>query len=371
MANKHCVDVPSPSSLARTAVCPGWFLGHKRMGDNMKQIVDKIPKTFADEGTEKHACYESAIYALLGRSIEEAVSDVEKEYGNKKWWSFDFKRELAEYLSILLTDMREIHGQLRSEVTSDCSEYVDGLYGTADAVVSNDTEIHVYDIKTGMRKVEVQDNLQLVCYAAGFITPTTKRVAISIWQFGKLYTAIYSTEEIKQKMLEIKAIIEESKKDDAKRVASEHCSYCPLATTCATARKRMYGLLGEVMEQKDQLDLMSMSEYEDFYDVVTEAKSLIEAVYNNMSGALKNNEENLQKHFLYRTQGQRKIINVPKLVEWLTYQFVSVSIEELYAMPVLSVGALEKKYGKDLIGAVPEDIIQRGADKITVKKKSG
>lgn len=119
--------------------------------------------------------------------------------------------------------------------------------GTVDFAIITPTEIHIYDLKTGMGPVSSEDNPQLACYLLLLkeFYPGRERFFGTIVQPRLDYA---STHEFTAAAL---ANLREKVAwcyDNPDLVAGGHCDHCPLLSTCGTARTYAETLLAESLE---------------------------------------------------------------------------------------------------------------------------
>lgn len=66
--------------------------------------------------------------------------------------------------------------------------YSPGEHGYVDCAIVTDEHVHIVDLKTGQIEVKAENNLQLLIYALGLASDTTKNLSMSIVQNGEVDT---------------------------------------------------------------------------------------------------------------------------------------------------------------------------------------
>lgn len=229
-----------PSSAKRWMTCPG------SVAAVAAAPVDDTPSEAAAEGTAAHALAE----ILLTERIElrgqgELLKAWKAEYG-EKYDANELKAGVMPYVDKVSDVWEELGGRKRARLLLEQRVFViDGVYGTADAVVASDKGVlHVLDLKFGRGvRVEAEGNPQLRCYALGALQDAEleqdiREVRMTIVQprhkdGGHTSTAVMTAEALHTWGEELKAAAEAAKAEDAPRVPSEGgCLFCPAAPWC-------------------------------------------------------------------------------------------------------------------------------------------
>lgn len=219
-----------PGSVAAIAACP----------------VEDTTSEAAAEGTAAHALAE----ILLTERIElKGRGDLMKAWHSgygKRYDGNELKAGVMPYVDKVSDAWEELGGRKRSRLLLEQRVFViDGVYGTADAVIISDKGVlHVLDLKFGRGvRVEAEDNPQLRCYALGALQDAEleqdiHEVRMTIVQprhkdGGHISTAVMTAEALHAWGEELAAAAEATKVEGAPRVPSEGgCLFCPAAPWC-------------------------------------------------------------------------------------------------------------------------------------------
>lgn len=219
-----------PGSVAAIAACP----------------VEDTPSEAAAEGTAAHALAEILLrerIELKGRG--DLLREWAAEYG-EKYDANELKAGVMPYVDKVSDAWEELGGRKSARLLLELRVFViDGVYGTADAVVISDKGVlHVLDLKFGRGvRVEAEDNPQLRCYALGALQDAEleqdiHEVRMTIVQprhkdGGHTSTVVMTAEELHAWGDELAAAAEATKIEGAPRVPSEGgCLFCPAAPWC-------------------------------------------------------------------------------------------------------------------------------------------
>lgn len=229
-----------PSSAKRWMTCPGSVAAIAACP------VEDTTSEAAAEGTAAHALAE----ILLRERIElKGRGDLMKAWHSgygKRYDGNELKAGVMPYVDKVSEAWEELGGRKRSRLLLEQRVFViDGVYGTADAVIISDKGVlHVLDLKFGRGvRVEAEDNPQLRCYALGALQDAeleqdTHEVRMTIVQprhkdGGHISTAVMTAEALHAWGEELAAAAEATKVEGAPRVPSEGgCLFCPAAPWC-------------------------------------------------------------------------------------------------------------------------------------------
>jgi len=212
------------SNAHRWLYCPGSV-----------KAEDGLPNTsspFAEEGTRAHDLAELALTTVP------AALDLfeDQDMANHVRVYTEYVERLSAGADLVLIEERV-----------DYSDWVDGGFGTADAVVVRGDTLHVVDLKYGMGvPVSAEDNPQGMLYglgayaAVGAIVEVT-RVVISIIQprLDSISEWEISLADLLRWAEWVSARAEATKADDAPRVPGEKtCRWCKAKHNCAALLKQ-------------------------------------------------------------------------------------------------------------------------------------
>lgn len=229
-----------PSSAKRWMTCPGSVAAIAACP------VEDTASEAAAEGTAAHALAE----ILLRERIElkgqgELLKGWKAEYG-ERYDANELKAGVTPYIDKVSDVWEELGGRKRARLMLEQRVFViEGVYGTADAVIISDKGVlHVLDLKYGRGvRVEAEDNPQLRCYALGALQDAEleqdiREVRMTIVQprhkdGGHISTAVMAAEELHAWGEELSAAAAATRNEGAPRVPSEDgCLFCPAAPWC-------------------------------------------------------------------------------------------------------------------------------------------
>lgn len=127
--------------------------------------------------------------------------------------------------------------------------FVKDMKGTADAVVVNEGHLHVIDFKTGMGRVAVEENPQLMAYALGVLEELTtpiKSITLHIAQPAISYLQGWkvSKKALKQFGRDLKEAAALCFEDSPVFSPTEdNCRWCSAAPNCDALKKKMTAIM--------------------------------------------------------------------------------------------------------------------------------
>lgn len=176
--------------------------------------------TYAQEGTNAH---DEAEQVLLGKkSLSDAQYQIE-EY-------VSYVQECASSAKELLVEQEVYY-----------SDWVDGAFGTADAVIINDNHIEIVDLKYGKGlKVDAENNPQLRLYALGAyqkwafdVEPDTITMTIVQPRLDHISSETLTIDELLDFGEEVKVRAEATLDPNAKAIAgTKQCQWCKAKGVC-------------------------------------------------------------------------------------------------------------------------------------------
>jgi hypothetical protein len=244
----------SASSLPRIALCPASY--------RMSIGIPNKSNLAAERGTAIHEMAE-----LLWKNVEFDVVDKEGLQ-----WAHDY-----------LDYVRGIEGNALLEVN--LTEYLKTVHpllgGTGDAIVTNDKELHIVDLKTG-RGVVKTDSIQLKTYALGaWIKLGRPELTIFAHIFQPHYAqqlpAQYSYDDMVDFEIELKALADRAEDPfENPTPGYEQCKYCPARVTCPSIKDKAIEVAKNEFKAEEHLadlpELLDTAEMlEGWIDAVREA----------------------------------------------------------------------------------------------------
>ncbi|MCC8073674.1 MAG: DUF2800 domain-containing protein [Clostridiales bacterium] len=224
----------SASSAYRWLACPP----SAKACENIKDTAS----TYAQQGTDAHTLCEYKIKKAIGQKTDDMTDDLEFFDSEMD----DCSEEYANFVIEQLEKAKELcpDPELLIEERLDFSRWVPEGFGTGDAVIVADKNLHIIDFKYGVGVlVEAENNPQMRCYALGALDTydgiyDIETVTMTIFQprRGNVSTAQMSKSELldwAQSTLLPTAKLAYEGKGEYK--AGDHCRFCKLKATC---RKR-------------------------------------------------------------------------------------------------------------------------------------
>ena len=226
-----------PSSLSRILECPASI----RLSEAFP-VIDK-GSAAAEAGTVQHQMFERA---MQGKEIE---SDV-VEFENLIAANYCPKRAIRNVeMSVvaaekLLSTYSAINVVLEQKVLCGAAISRDDFWGTADVLAWNNRTrtLVVADLKTGLKRVNPEDNPQLLAYAMGarravawrptkivlaIIQPTKCGIKPAVWETSAEKLDLFA-ESVKSALAEIETA--------EPRPSKTACVYCPAKKTCPASK---------------------------------------------------------------------------------------------------------------------------------------
>lgn len=164
----------SPSSSERWINCPPSM--------KLSEEFQEEASSYAKEGTEAHALCEHKLKKLLGMESKDPSESLE-------FYNEEMEECAENYASYVLEIISSYKDPLvLIEERLDLSKFVKESYGTADAIIVTDDEIHVVDYKHGQGVlVDAPKNTQLMLYGLGALNLfdgiyDIKKVTMHIYQ---------------------------------------------------------------------------------------------------------------------------------------------------------------------------------------------
>lgn len=213
MSKKHAVL--SASGSHRWMNCPGSVRLEQ-------QIPQKPSSAAADWGTRAHDFSE----AVLNGQMD--LYEIPAEF-----------HDVVEMYTKYVTAHVQPESVLWVEKSFDLGKIHDDMFGTCDAVVITGNTMHVIDLKSGIGKVEAQDNTQLMYYALGALLEVPNKsaieqVAMHIVQpkLGAVDKWEVSVDHIYAWAQELKAAAVATEKHNAPVIPGEQCQWCRAKAIC-------------------------------------------------------------------------------------------------------------------------------------------
>ncbi len=267
--------------------------------------------------------------------------------------------DMADYVAEYIEYVDSISPERQIEVSLDIAA-IDGR-GTADAVITTHSQVHIIDLKYGRGRVEAEWNVQLMLYALGMLSKHPSHEFVLHIVQPRINN--YSVWKIPAKDLRrwaettLAKAVAKTRGPRPRRTPGEvQCRWCKAAPTC----KALYDHTFEVLQGLFEADMTP-----DDTQRVLDNKALIEKF-------LKAVEENALKELIvgHPVQGY-KLVAGRKARKWspsAEREITSKLGDEAYTTKLKGIGDITKLLGKDFVAdntitPVPKLILAKEGDK--------
>lgn len=352
----------SPSSLYRSAACPGWV-------EYTKDLPDSPPSVHAEEGTAFHEIMERVVSMHLHTDDR---LDVFTELIQQKYEKYpDMQAVVESTLSEVLVKwnrFKETHDypvlctELRVHLTED-------IFGTADLVftgynkATGQTDIVVIDYKYGMGvRVEAQNNLQGLAYLLGAIeTLQLKNIGRTIFIIAQVRLddgwslAEYDREELntyREKILRIvdrvKAVCNGEVPLEGNLCPGSHCRWCKADGLCIAQKKDTFDMVDSSASElplAERISTLTLDQQVAIFLRKTQIEDFLNAVAMNVQRTLESGVTHPDVKIV-ETNGRRgwKDSTTPDDLKEL-----GVSDPTVVKISLKGIGEVEKAIGKGKI----------------------
>lgn len=272
----------SPSAAKRWMTCPG------SVAAIASCPVQDTASEAAAEGTAAHALAEILLRERIAlRGQGELLKQWQTEYGDR-YDANELKAGVMPYVDYVSEAWGDLGGRKRARLLLEQRVHViDGVYGTADAVIISDKKriLHVIDLKFGRGvRVEAEDNPQLRSYALGALRDAELEQEIEeVWMTivqprhrggGHISTAVMTAEDLHDWEEELIIAAGAADDPDAPRVPSEDgCRFCPAAPWCPERAAEVAEVVGLVGDREPAEQVLSYAP-----SVLGQAMDVVESV---------------------------------------------------------------------------------------------
>ena len=150
----------SPSSAERNIRCPPSLLLGEEVGP------EDSGSDYSREGTEAHSLCEYLLRTALGEKVEDPRLHLHYYNEEMQGCAEGYRDEILSIYETLRQSCRDPAIFVEQQVSLE--EYVEGCFGTSDAIIIGDGHMYVCDYKHGKGvPVHAEENSQLKCYALG------------------------------------------------------------------------------------------------------------------------------------------------------------------------------------------------------------
>lgn len=246
----------SPSGSSRWMVCPGSI--------RMTSDINRKSGSAADRGTAIHQIGED----LLSGKSPSINDDLIFKSGNltmKYVISKDMMEEAKNYHSYVMSiAKKDKNSELTVEMNVDLTDIAPDTFGHADAVVLENGNLHIIDLKTGAGLISAKENSQLKLYGYGAFKEyelfhNIDNIILHIVQDNAKTGgdrsnswSITPDDLIMWIDDEVKPAAEEALKDDSKCIPGEsQCQWCDAASFCPALHKHAESIIEDVFDNLD------------------------------------------------------------------------------------------------------------------------
>lgn len=342
----------------------------------LEQGFEDKPSEFAAEGTLAHAVAEARLTRLLQGKKPLTPAALRKHELYRPVMD-EHADTYADYVMEHLTAAREAtpDAMVMLEERIDYSEYVPGGFGTADAVLIADGEMHVFDFKYGKGvPVDATGNPQIRLYALG-----------AYLAFRDLYDIRRVTGHIVQPRLdniscetltaeELLAWAEEYVQPRAQMASAgegvitpgEHCRWCRFKNSCRAYATRQLEMAATAFQEPEHTERLpaelSPEEISEILTRVDELAKWAKSVKEHALDQAINHGVSYPGWKVVQGRSNRKISDPSAALERLTG--AGHNLRDL--MEPKSLTALEEVVGKKALAALLDDLIVKPAGKPTL-----
>ncbi len=226
-------------------------LGEQCLRDG-SMAADHVGESITIQHYKHHKLSASSAHRWLvcPGSVETADQDVQEGPGTTWVVSEEMAEAVQLYLDVVRQALKDLPGStLQVEQNFELYDLHPDMGGSCDAIVTQPMgTIKVFDFKYGMKPVEAEDNAQLKFYSVGGIRsawdPEIVEVVIVQPRAFHKDGPVRSWKTTPESLVkfgdgELKVKAAEAFGKNPKRVAGDHCKFCPKAAGCQTLREHV------------------------------------------------------------------------------------------------------------------------------------
>lgn len=348
------------SGSHRWTACPGSV--------KAEEGIEERRSAFADEGTAAHELAE----LVLGEGGD-CQSWVGKTLIENNAHSVD--QEMADYVQVYVDHVKSIKGRHEYEQRVEFTDWVPGGYGTADALVLQDSTLYVIDLKYGKGvPVSAAENTQGILYALGAVADyeflhDIQTVVIVIVQ--PRIDSISEWSINKEQLLRwgewLSERAEAALADDAPRVAGEkQCRFCRAKPTCAQLLRVTHEVIATDFDNLAQManpDTLTTLQLKKALENKALIVSWFDAVEQHAFNLLESGKS-FPGYKLVAGRSVRQWADEASAEQTL----VDLLAEGAYERKLLSVAKAEKVLGKKGSGAIADLIVKPQGRPVIVRE---
>lgn len=323
----------SPSSAHRWLICSA--------APSMEAGIEDTPSEYAIEGTTAHNVAE-----MLLNDDREGLAAIEDQIDEQY-------PDMPEYVDKYVEYVTAQPGKLFVESKVDYSEWVEGGFGTADAVVFENGRLSVIDLKYGKGDTVIaEENPQLMLYALGalnefdfiFDIETIRMVIvqprkehISEWEITR--SELINWGEYARDRAELTAVDDPEFAPDDKA-----CKYCKAKATCRALQEHAFAIaIDEFKNVRDPLKL-SNEEIAEIIPSLPLLKQYMDAVKGYAYGEIEQGRD-IPGYKLVEGRSLRKWDDEAAVEDRLK-RVKKLKVADIYTKKLVSPAQAEKLLGK-------------------------
>lgn len=323
----------SPSSAHRWLVCSA--------APSMEAGLPDTTSVYAEEGTTAHAAAEAIL-----RGDMEAISVMADEIDGKY-------PDMPGYVDDYVAYVQAQPGRLYIERKVDYSDWVEGGFGTSDAITIHDGCLTVIDLKYGKgNRVDAEENPQLMLYALGALNEfdflfEIDRVRLVVHQPRLDHVSEWETNKID--LLEwaeyVRERAEYTATDDPEFVPGEkQCQWCKAQAICRALQELTFSVALEGFDEVRDPKKLSNSEIAEILPQLKLLTSFVKAVEAYAYSEIENGRD-IPGYKLVQGRALRKWDDLDAVEK--RFKSAKLKVAEMFSKKLISPAQAERLLGKD------------------------
>lgn len=311
---------------------------------------EDLGSPYAQQGTDAHELCQYLLEKGLGRDVKDPTE-------NLTWYDAEMQEACEGYAAYVLGQVSEARTKCPDpmvcvEQTVDFSRWVEGGFGTADALIAADDTLYITDFKYGVgclvsaKGADGTGNSQLKCYALGGLALfenlyQIRRIRLTIYQPRR--ENIDSFDLSKEDLLRwaeetLVPIAKLAYKGEGEFQAGAHCQFCKVKATCRERADHALELTKYAFAEAPTLSA------EEIAEILPQAEALVDWAEDLKAYALKQALRGtcFAGYKLVEGKSVRKYAN-----EDAVARIISKAGYDPYEKKLLGITAMKKMLGKN------------------------
>lgn len=343
--------------------CPG--------SARLNEMFPDTESSYALEGTVAHRVAE-VIVKNSGKKGHEELKAIKAQYPDI------LNPEMNDHCTAYAKYVWDLPGQLLVEQRLDYSGWVPEGFGTGDALKVNDDVLHVIDFKYGKgKKVEAEDNTQLMLYALGAYGALNmiydfERIVVHIFQprLGDPTVAEFTVDELLDWADGIVPIAQKAFDGVEEYHSGDHCQWCKAKPTCKTRMQEQAAAAfeGMMVEPEETIQIPNqMTEAEIVYWLkwVGPLTKWLGDLKKYAEDQAINHGVNYEGYKVVEGRSNRTYSNEETVIDVLLKAGLAID-QIMKPQELLGITALEKNLGKKSFGTLVEPLLIKPPGKPTL-----